>query len=322
MVAARRVPPHWIITGVGVGVLALVWILAGTDVLSLGASAWACAIISAFILLTHLLIALLNPNLNRSSNHAQAQDRLRAGRIWTPPNAPVNPGAPAPPTGLSWVGWALFGMMFLCVFAAAWPELLRGINGWPVNDKWSPPMAGPGDSAYIYLPATVTSVNGYWNGTADAWADAVGDPTIVNRPLRASTSNQSWGTSISVEGSPNGTKTLWARVYLPRDDDRLVGKTLRLRIQLHIISPKYFPPDGTGKAHFEDMGEDPPLQQAELKVGPPGCGASYRASWYGGVLGGGLALAILGAMLALEAGSLRRLALPTEVFVPEKPTTY
>src|SRR4051812_14847174 len=45
MVAARRVPWHWIISASGFGVAVLLWILTGTDVLSLGVSALTAAVV-------------------------------------------------------------------------------------------------------------------------------------------------------------------------------------------------------------------------------------------------------------------------------------
>jgi hypothetical protein len=209
MVAARRAPLHWIIAGVGLVLLALFWILTACDVLSLAASAWACAVVAALVVLAHLAVALLNPNWNPEANRQLGQQRVQDRTLWTPPNTPINPNGVPPPTGLTWVGWALFAMMALCVLGAMLPELLRGVGGWPTNKDWSPPVVGPGDATYIYLPDKVSGVNGYWRGSAQVWATA-DDPGIVALPLRATSNEDNWGMSINVEGSgtPTGNKTL------------------------------------------------------------------------------------------------------------------
>jgi hypothetical protein len=256
---------------------------------------------------------LLNPNSNLAVNRENAEERVKDGVLWVAPEKPPTPEAAPPATGLTWVGWALIGMMLVCVIGAAWPELLRGLRGWSSNSDWSPTVAGPGDEVYVYLPKKITSVKGYWRGTPQVTIRCDEDPKLSGR-IPSWTKDNSWGQSIQIgsKESTTSTTTLWVKTRLPSGEN-YAGKTLKVDVVMNVVYPLLI-----GNDHFQDT-PDTASHSAELRLSAPGSGAAYRASWFGGVLGGGIAMAILGGMMALEAWSLCRLSLPTEVFVPERP---
>ena len=43
---------------------------------------------------------------------------------------------------------------------------MRRQSASPLNAAWYPPVAGPGDEPYLYLPDSIASIKGFWTGTS------------------------------------------------------------------------------------------------------------------------------------------------------------
>ena len=101
---------------------------------------------------------------------------------------------------------------------------------------------------FVYFADRLTSVKGLWraNGVATVLNAAEVSPAVKTLPVASE--NDNWGDEISVSSdeSKEKTSTLWARVKLP-DSPELVGKTLKLRIDLAVAFPKLM-----GDDHWED----------------------------------------------------------------------
>ncbi len=313
MVAVRRSHGHWLIFFLSIVPVALVIILAAAEAISLAAAAYLAAALYGMVWIAHLAFCLYNPNRNLAANQALGERKKADGEIWVPEESRPDPDAVPPSTATGMASYFVLLLMLGCVLSSLLAPMLSVVNHWPVNSSWVPNVAGPGDEAYVYFPNKIVSVKGYWNGQASATATCKTEPALQVGKLTARTQTDVWPQTIQVDNksSSTSTKALWVKVGIPGNSD-LVGKTLTVQMSLAVRYPKLM--DAT---HFDDNFSENFTYSADLTLAKPGAGAVYRACWYAGVIGGGLAMIVLGAFLALIASTLRRKALPTEVFVPE-----
>lgn len=314
MVGSRRSTRHWWLAAISCAVLVLLIILMLSDVLPAGTTALAAAGSCAVLGLLHLLIDLNNPNRSLDSNQQTARQRVERGDLWIPPGSEARPEGEPPAFGWSsshLVAYVLFG---LGVLALVSPEMLRVLHGWPSNAGWYPQVIGPGDDPYVYFPNKITSVKGYWNGTAMAEIVNAGELGVPSGPLRTDTKHDNWGETIQIgsKESKTSTKTLWVSVTLP-SDAKLEGKTVKLKTTLTVVYPKLI------GDKWDPATEGPFVQTSEIRLGGVNAGSRYKGWWWGGFLGGVVLLSVSSIMLARLSTGLRKLAEPTRIFTPGEP---
>jgi hypothetical protein len=311
MVASRRTALHGWLIAATVLVLLLVLILVLTDVITTATGAWSAAVACGLLGLVHLLIDRSNPNRDLDRNQQQAQMRVEKGDLWVPPNGLSRPQSSEPPV-FGWttahaVAYVLFG---LGVLALVVPEGLRLAHGWPANPAWYPLAAGPGDEIYTYFPYSITSVKGYWQGTATATIVNAGELGMAAPQLRATSQNDRWGDTIRIgsKESKTSTKTLWVRVLLPADAS-LEGKSLQVKMTLDVEFPQ-----------MQGNNWEPVKQRFEhtdsLRLGGTHAAARYKAWWWGSFVGAIALLGLSSALIVRLATGLRGLAQPTGIFTP------
>jgi hypothetical protein len=309
MIGARRARQHWIWLWVGLAALVALLILYLTDLVPMNVLAWCAAGGFGLLTLFQALVVLSNPNRNLEANRQQAQQSGDSGAVQQggppgPEPEPTEIQAPSRPAGL----WMLILFPMVIAILAALPELMRTGSGWPLNPGWYPPVAGPGDSTYLYLPHRISSIRGYWNGTATVVAEEVGQVAgrdKINIP--AETNQSSWGQSISAKSSEKSSNsTLWARLKVPAAPD-LAGKHLKCAIALAVSYPM-------AKGNQFDNVNQPFNHVQDLNLATSGAGRVYKGAWWGGFLIAGGLFVVLSAVLIGMASALKKRALPTNVY--------
>ncbi len=281
-----------------VGAPIVLLILACTDVLGPAAATWGLAGAFALTFYGHLRAASLKPNADRAKNADVAQAKVAAGVLVLDergrPEPEVFPGNE--PMSGSARFWLLVALVALLFVPAA--DLGRLVQDWPANAGWFPPVAGPGDKTYVYLPREIDTLKGYWKGKATV---VVGNAAEVGiEELAATTKHDSWGSTIRAKSSEKSSKkTLWAEVAIP-DDPKLAGKKLDLAIRVEATFPHS---QSSGWVEETEVGD----LTTSLVLAPPHAGATWRILFWAGFVGGAIAflvasLALGGALTASDKG--------------------
>jgi hypothetical protein len=317
MIAIQRSRRHWWVFWIGLAVLLVVAFLAlpGIEVFSFSMASWVLAFCGVVLGVAHLGIDLGNPNANLQVNHRLARERESRGDLWVPRDVEAEDFEPSDPgrgIGVGHLaGYALLGVGVLALLA---PALLKLAMGWPSNPEWVPEVVGPGDEAYIWFPKKIGCVKGLWNGTATVGVANARELGLNLPTLSATTKTDSWGNTISVKSSEkNSHPRLWVRVHLPNDPN-LVGKTLKLNLSLAVRYP-------VAQGNRFSTTQETVGHQATLQVSKAGAGKTFKSAWWACLLMGLTLLLGCSVLLALASSSYRKQALPTSIFVPEKPCT-
>ena len=115
------------------------------------------------------LVDLRNPNRDLEANRRTAEQEIAAQRVRVlRPGMPLAPGF-EPSARKATACWPS-DWRSLALLALALPELMRRQSAWPLNADWYPPVAGPGDETYLYLPDSISSIKGYWTGKSKVTA--------------------------------------------------------------------------------------------------------------------------------------------------------
>jgi hypothetical protein len=312
MIGAQRARRHWLLFWALLISLGVLMILYATDLVAANLLIWIATAACGLAAVGHFLINLNNPNRNLEANHQMAQARLQSGVLQLGKAGSSEPPAPE----VREPRWALghrlvYVLLAVTVLAVPVCEWLRLASGWPLNPDWHPPVAGPGDETYLWLPTKISSVKGYWNAAATVEATRADEPN-VSIPVQASSKNASWGNSISAKSSEkDSSSTLWISLRLPPGQD-LAGKVLNLKLNLAVTYPKASP-DGT---RF-DTRQQTVSETASLRLAAPKAGALYTRMWWMGILGGGGFGLIVALYLISTANAGKKQALPTSIYAPQ-----
>ncbi len=313
MVGAVKVRWHWYLFWGTLAALALVLITHSFDLVAADAALWLAAGIGAVAVLGHFVVDWRNPNSDPDANLQRARDQQERGNLQVGQAGRSEP----PPLELRSPLWSAFHRLLYVLLALAVagipvPELVRRVQGWPFNPDWHPPVAGPGDQPYCWLPDRIRSVKGYWKGIAKVQAFDAAQPNAPGVTIQASTSADSWGDSISVKSSEKDSSShLWVRVHLP-DDPKLAGKTLTCHVELAIIYPK-------AQGNTYDLEQQTFQRTVSLQLAPLHAGGEYVALWWAAFVGGGGLLLLGSGCLIAVAQSLKRQAPPTKIYSAEEP---
>jgi len=280
----------WLIL-LGFSTLAIVGLSQGVNLPTLITVATLFGLVSAAAL---AWIGSRNPNRDLDANLRSAGSLLSAGTLGLD-----QPGVPdLARRGPMLPGLGLLAPLFLGFGVIALPlaEVQRTVARWPLNPRFYPPVAGPGDQTTIYLPEKIHSVKGYWNGEPRVVARNAAALGLRAPEIAAVSSKDSWGGTISAKSSQkDNTSTPWTTLTLPTEPATLPGKTAQLVIDLSVTYPQLVGDRTSWQTMRQTMHTD-----ADLTLAPAHAGALYWNLWFYGLLVGSLLL--LGAVLLLKSG--------------------
>lgn len=148
-------------------------------------------------------------------------------------------------------------LLGVAILLAASPEIVRRIEGWPLNLSADPPIVGPGDSTRVDMNERIRSLKGLWRGdtevslsVADGPALSTGIKVLRDTPVRATTAKGSWGTELEWDYE---TSTPWVQIKIPAEA-ALAGKTVTCNIKLSVTYPSYN--RGNTGLFFEDVTQE------------------------------------------------------------------
>jgi hypothetical protein len=317
MVGTQRARRHWYLFWVSLITFALLIILYLSEMMAPATVVWIGFLIGAATTAGHFLIDRRNPNSNLEANQALARQRVGTGILQT--GTAGRAGAVAPEASDS--GWSTghtiaFAALVIAVLLLPLPEMVRAASGWTSNSGWYPPVAGPGDQPYVYLPYGITSVKGLWNATGTILLIDPAAPGAAPIAVPFTTQSNSWGDKISISSKSPTTSTskVWVQPQLP-NQAALAGKTVQLKIHLEVQYPE-LGRDPTGKEIFEP--KSAAVDHTEtLKLAGVGAGATYKQLWWDVMLGGGLFILIVTSYLIYQANAHKRLAPETKAYAAE-----
>lgn len=124
-------------------------------------------IIALLLVAGHLVALGRNTNANLATNFIRAQRLVHQGQLFldTPGPRVMPPGIPDPGRS-SPVRLVAFVLVLLAIPGAMAPEVMRLARGWPSNPGFYPPVFGPGGTVRLFMPRTISSLGGMWNGVA------------------------------------------------------------------------------------------------------------------------------------------------------------
>lgn len=317
MIASRRSSRHWWTFWCSVPVLLLVFFLSLADVITYPLDIILLTAGAALTLLIHSVIDLMNPNVGLDANLRLAKEKQESGDLWVPEQKDHEKATQTRP-GTGWnLGHAVaYLLLGLGAVAFLLPMLLVLTSGATTHSGWNPPAFGPGDESYVYFNNRITAVKGYWTGMPQVailnW-ESLGITGPM--PMLAARSNQSnWAGTINIGSKESKTNSplLYAYVTFP-NDERLIGKSLQLRINMNVRYPKLM-----SNSQYQDVMENYQYNTT-VTLSKKAVGANYRVAWCYGMLGG-LTLAVVGGLvLPFASRAFARRANPTQIFTPEQP---
>ena len=179
------------------------------------------------------------------------------------------------------------------------------------NPRFMPEVVGGGDEAYVYFPKSVECVASNWRATGVASVNAIDGAALPQPiPIGVTSKSDSWPMNMSVKSSEMHTSiTPWATLRFPADP-ALAGKTLEVRVVLTVTRPAMF-----GAREFRDF-TDVQTFDAKVALSGPKAGEMYKTAWWFAMGGGLFGTTVAGIVLALAAGSFKKKAHKTDIFVP------
>lgn len=256
--------------------------------------------LTAFAALTALAFAVtefVDPNRDPEGNRATAAERVAAGTITTAGDRRPNPLATPTRPGRSALSGLAALLLFAAPVAAAAPELLRLARGWPLSPGCYPPVVGPGDATRVFMADPITSIKGYFVGTADAALRPAGGPAV---PVPAVTSADHWPGTISAQSNEKQqSKRPWVDLILPADP-ALANRPADCDVRLDLTYPALAPNGNAYRETEREMSETFPLRLAA-----PDAGRQYNAAYRGGAAADALLLLGCGTLLIRSAIAMR-----------------
>jgi hypothetical protein len=272
--------------------------------------------VSVVLIAAHTWTIMRFPNNLAEANRIRANNQVRHFLIWIdrgPDRKENERQAPESiqPGNTFWTLLVAF-LVSLTLFVSC--DVLRWVQGWPSNAGWRPEVIGPGDSAWVFLPKTIQSLKGHWNGQADALLETTDAPGVFI-PVAASTRTDGWGHMIEVkQGESNSTQHLWIRIQMP-DDPKLAGKKVRVHMALNVAFPVL-----DWNQHQFHIRQDAVEHIEEIDMAPSGAGTTFWLAWYAGTIFPYMVLLALQFYCMSRAYHLKLYAGTSEVTPCDQPT--
>ncbi len=266
----------------------LITLIVGLILFVLGASggvpanqiAWVLACFGLIMAGTTYLILARNPNADPRANLAKAATAMAKGKLALDEvQHAADPTRSAPGAG---VGVVTLVALAFAVCAIPFAEVARVVSGWPLNPEFHFPVIGPGDSATLTFPGSMTTVKSNWNGIGSLRLGNANElPAGAQAAFRVSSHTGTWGSTISVKSrEKNSGVTPWIEVHVP-DMPELAGK----RVDLSLSLRTNFPTMNSGGTGWSEVTKDF-KRDTSVQLASAGAGRMYEAIWYFGTLVG------------------------------------
>lgn len=307
MVSAQKSQWHTPLLFLFLAGLAVLLVLNGCEVVQYSTAAILTTSLGFLVLLGQFLTAMRNPNRDREANRLRAQKNSDEGILYLREKGKEDLIAETPLQVFAALHWPVFLIFAIGVLALSSCELLREIQGWPLNPEWHPQVVGPGDHPYTYLPVSFASVKGYWVGRPNATAQNADELGLGNGRMQSYSHGNAWGDSIRAKSSEKSQNVRpWIKIDIPDQPD-LAGKRLVVKLDLEVDYPAL-----QGGNQFQVQTQSF-THTTEIQLASPQAGMLYRdAFWYGN-LGGGAAIILACICLIYQAKALKKRALPTAI---------
>jgi hypothetical protein len=300
MVARRRVGVHGWLIAASVTTMVLAGIFTNSPTIGHDTLAHLTIAAVAVIGLAHVLTSLSNPNKDLAKNRAAAKQQVEAGTTHIDEPGSHSPQGPVPGAEKSFIALVAFVLLAASVVGASSAEARRTAASWPLNPDFYPPVVGPGDTARLFFPAVVQSVNGNWAGYGEATISNAEQLGMKGEHFQVTSQTRGWSSTMHAKSSEKASSsTIYADIGVPTNAT-LEGKNAELNVYLTVAFPQIF-----GSSSFIEK-ELKSNHSAKITFAPPGAGSIYSDLWGGGVFLGGLAAMTAGLILVLRAKWARR----------------
>jgi hypothetical protein len=312
MIGSRLARKRKIFAGLAIIMPILILILRATYAVQANTLTWVAFIYCIGYFLLEFFVGAGNPNSNREANRDLAANRIAAGALHTQPMTttpdPNSPALPVPTRSLGHI--VAMGLLAGMILLSVCPELIRGINRWPLNAECYPPVVGPGDTTRVYLADSISSIKGYWRGVPQVACKPVDGGQPVK--IQATTNQNDWGSQIEAKSDEERNSSHpWVELQFPNDSD-LTGKKVTCHIDLDVEYPEMH-----GASNFV-------VQQAtfgrdvDIEMGPSAAGSSYNSIWWSSTVISLLGVFVAAVGLFFVARNFQRKAKPTRVMPLQK----
>lgn len=283
-----------------VGLIVVVGAAGGTTYAN---AAFAAAGVTGIAAALMFVQAAMNPNANQEANRGSTVRAVSNGTVERVSPGDPEANRPAPPlvTGGHWLG---VGAVLAAAIFASSAGVAKMAGGWSANDT-APEVVGPGDTVRVYYSQQIDCVASHWTGTPTGKITDAGGLDAI--PFAFFARADSWGASMSVKSSQKSTHpTLWTDIRIP-DDPRLVGKTVKLHIDMPISYPQ-----SHGSNSF-DIQSGLVSRDVTLQFAPAGSASRYTTLFWAGGVAAAVALLAVGFAFFQVRKGLRDAAHPTTV---------
>ncbi|MEI6233617.1 MAG: hypothetical protein WCT04_11225 [Planctomycetota bacterium] len=305
MVGQERSEQHGCMVGMTIVLFIALWILYGFGFAHYRVLSYVALAAGLLIVLKNMGSALHNPNSNLARNKEQAINEVEAGMtVLVEPG--YDPGLDAVATNVS-PGMKVAFMLLLAslpLFGGA--ELYRLANGWSYNDHCSPPVAGPGEMVKFYSGDSISGIKGYWNSQSKVMVKNSVELGLSGSEFTTlSHSDFGSGTIRSKSSERDKSSDVFVEFLVPTNP-QLEGKTAVLDIVMIVKSPQY-QSSGVWTVKAQTF-----TYSKSIAIVASGAGKKYLQLWWGGMIGGLVALVVAGLVLSSIASKLKN-GLPTQL---------
>lgn len=307
MIASVRSTRYIVGMWLGPIVLLVAFFLALPQLVTIATSAMIAVGGVALSLLLFVSGIFFNPNRDMASQQLASSDKIQAGQLKM--NREGNTTAAIDDFSTPRSGhWLALGMALTALLAVVVPLVLPVVSDWPTNSSY-PSIVGPGDTTCIYFDQEISSLKGYWQGSARVKVENDSDFEQVP-DIRGTTKNSSWGDTISGKSVRNESHAMWVEVEIP-GDPTLAGQTVDLELSVNALYPYEM------NGGFDEL-KDLFVHSETLHLAGMGSGTLFWRTWIFGQVAAGLLLLTAGLVLYAQTRRLRETANPPNILVAEE----
>jgi hypothetical protein len=304
MLGPRRRQIHWWLFWVGLVTFLATPILQVNQVLEASILLPATAGFFALLTLVQLLVSWHNPNRNLPANLTRSGQAVGRGALKL--ESTTSESAIKLPSNWArskWL-WLIAPMFLVGLGGMVCAEVVRLINGWPLNSQCHPQVVGPGDWTEFYFPHEIQSILGSWTGIGSVIVENQHELGKQFKMDIQSRQQGSFGGTVKWIEKTTRSARIWAKVTLG-DVPEPLGKVVRAKLKVLATFPVLVGP-GVYQMQTGQFQRD-----VEIELAPAKAGALYGRLVGGGTTAGALLFLIGSAWLAILAGRLARKGNPS-----------